>query len=318
MAPPTAPMATPARGATPVAIALQTNPGAIKDGSFARSQPGYAGASGGFATFDTPQAGIGAQENLLRKDYVGKGFNTIGKIISRYSPPGGENAPAAVANYKNYVAQRTGIDVNAPITAAQVPALAAAMREFETGVRPGETSVGGGAPSPTVAATPPKTMAEAQREKAYKLVMPIVGYNPKTGMTQVEKLIEQSTSGGGEMLGSEIKGFFGTATPGRVALNQLKTIANNMTFEKLRGKLGAQISDADVRLIASTMGDIAEGRTPANERSAAWNNVVLPVLLRGANLPSKTAIDRLLKEPSLRGAFDAKYGPGKAKEVLGR
>lgn len=313
-----APVGAPARGATPVATALQTNPGAIKDGSFARSQPGYAGASGGFATFDTPQAGIGAQENLLRKDYVGKGFNTISKIISRYAPPGGENAPAAVANYKNYVAQRSGIDVNAPITAAQVPAVAAAMREFETGVRPGGTSVGGGAPSPAAAVATPKTMAEAQREKAYKLVMPIIGYNPKTGGTQVEDLIKQSTSGGGEMLGSEIKGFFGTATPGRVALNQLKTIANNMTFEKLRGKLGAQISDADVRLIASTMGDIAEGRTPANERSAAWNNVVLPILLRGANLPPKAAIDRLRKDPSLQGAFDIKYGPGKAKEVLGR
>ena len=122
--------------ATPVATALQTNPGAIRDGAFARSQPGYAGASGGFATFNTPQEGAAAQENLLRKDYVGRGFNTIDKIISRYAPPGGENAPAAVANYKAYVARRAGIDTNAPITAAQVPVVAAAMREFETGQRP--------------------------------------------------------------------------------------------------------------------------------------------------------------------------------------
>jgi hypothetical protein len=123
-------------GVTPVATALQTNPGAIRDGGFARSQPGYAGASGGFATFDTPQAGVAAQENLLRKDYVGRGFNTINKIVSRYAPPGGENPPAAVANYKKYVAQQTGIDMDAPITAAQVPAIAAAMRQFETGQRP--------------------------------------------------------------------------------------------------------------------------------------------------------------------------------------
>ena len=122
--------------ATPVATALQTNPGAIRDGGFARSQPGYAGASGGFATFDTPQAGVAAQENLLRGSYVAKGFNTINKIIDRYSPAGGENAPAAVANYKAYVARRAGIDTNAPITAAQVPVVAAAMREFETGQRP--------------------------------------------------------------------------------------------------------------------------------------------------------------------------------------
>jgi type II secretory pathway pseudopilin PulG len=123
-------------GVTPVATALQTNPGAIRDGGFARSQPGYAGASGGFATFNTPQAGVAAQENLLRGSYVAKGFNTINKIIDRYSPAGGENAPAAVANYKAYVARRAGIGTNAPITAAQVPVVAAAMREFETGQRP--------------------------------------------------------------------------------------------------------------------------------------------------------------------------------------
>jgi hypothetical protein len=282
---PAAPMGAPARGATPVATALQTNPGAIKDGSFARSQPGYAGASGGFATFDTPQAGIGAQENLLRNDYVGRGINTIDKIISRYAPPGGENAPAAVANYKNYVAQRAGIDVNAPITAAQVPAVAAAMREFETGARPGGTPVRSGPPSATA---PQKTLEEAATRKAFGKILPIIGYDANTGKNRVTDLIEASTSGGAEMIGSEVKGFFGEATPGRKALGELSAIAENMTFEKLRGKLGAQISNADVQLIARTMADVANGNTPANVRSAAWNNVVLPLLLRGAGMEPKT------------------------------
>ena len=123
--------------ASPVKVALQTNPGALKDGPFAQSQRGYAGSSGGFATFNTPEAGIAAQENLLRSAYVNKGVNTIDKIIDRYAPPGPENSAASVANYKNYIRQRTGIDTNAPITAAQVPKVAAAMREFETGQRPG-------------------------------------------------------------------------------------------------------------------------------------------------------------------------------------
>lgn len=119
------------------AAALQTNPGAIKDSPFARSQPGYAGASGGFATFSTPEAGIRAQENLLRSAYVGKGFNTIDKIVNRYAPQGPENSAASVSNYKKYIADRTGLDINAPISAGQIPAVAAAMREFETGNRPG-------------------------------------------------------------------------------------------------------------------------------------------------------------------------------------
>lgn len=131
-------------GGGAVAAALQTNPGAIKDGAFARSQPGYAGASGGFATFNTPEAGIAAQENLLRSAYIGKGFNTIDKIVNRYAPQGPENSSASVSNYKKYIAQRTGIDINAPISAGQVPAVAAAMREFETGNRPGGKGGAGG------------------------------------------------------------------------------------------------------------------------------------------------------------------------------
>jgi hypothetical protein len=129
-----------------VAAALQTNPGALKDGAFAKSQPGYTGASGGFATFDTPQAGIAAQENLLRGSYVNKGFNTVSKIIDRYAPQGPENSSASVSNYKKYVAQKAGVNINAPITAAQIPAVAKAMREFETGNTSGGGAAGGGAP----------------------------------------------------------------------------------------------------------------------------------------------------------------------------
>jgi len=116
-----------------VAAALRTNPGALKDGPFAKLQPGYTGASAGFATFDSAAAGTAAQEKLLRTAYVNKGFNTVDKIINKYAPQGPENSAASVRNYKAYVAKQAGIDINAPITAAQVPTIAKAMREFETG-----------------------------------------------------------------------------------------------------------------------------------------------------------------------------------------
>ena len=148
-------------GGSPVAAALQTNPGALKDGPFARSQPGYAGASGGFATFNTPEAGIAAQENLLRSAYINKGFNTIDKIVNRYAPPGPESSNASVTNYKKYIAQRTGIDINAPISAGQVPAVAAAMREFETGNRPG--GKGGGKSGITLGEAIPTAPTKEQR-----------------------------------------------------------------------------------------------------------------------------------------------------------
>jgi hypothetical protein len=154
-APPTA--GSPGKGG-PVAKALQTNPGALKDGPFAQSQPGYTGKSGGFATFDTPQAGIAAQENLLRGSYVNKGFNTINKIVNKYAPQGPENSAASVSGYKEYVARRAGVDINAPITAAQIPAVAQAMREYETDKKVGGRGTAGG-PVAIIPGAPPKPKA---------------------------------------------------------------------------------------------------------------------------------------------------------------
>jgi len=130
----------------------------------------------------------------------------------------------------------------------------------------------------------PQTVGERQRQKGFQKTLELFDYNPQTGVDSISPLIKASTSGGLEKIGSDIVGFFGEATPGRVALGQLESIKDNMTFEKLRGKLGAQISDADVRLVASTMGDIANPDIPANVRLAKWQNVVLPILVRGAGM----------------------------------
>jgi hypothetical protein len=265
-------------GLKPVAKALQTNPGALKDGPFAQSQPGYTGKSGGFATFATPQAGIAAQEKLLRNSYINKGANTINKIVNKYAPQGPENSATSVSEYKKYVARRTGVDINAPITAAQVPAVAQAMREYETDKKVGGRGTAGAGTGA------PQTFSEQERKKGFVKALELFDYNPKTGVDSISPLIKASTSGGAQKIVSDVAGFFGTATSGRVAIGQLKTLQDSMTFAKLREKLGAQVSDADVRLVASTMGDIANPDMPWNERLAKWQNVVLPILVRGAGM----------------------------------
>lgn len=190
-----------------VAAALQTNPGALKDGAFAKSQPGYAGASGGFATFTTPQAGIAAQENLLRGSYVGKGFNTINKIINRYAPQGPENSAASVNNYKSYVARQTGIDMNAPIAANQIPAVAKAMREFETGRTQGRGTAGGGAPI-VVQGSGAKAKPSTEGERRFGTVAQNMTDSMKEATAALVEAPSAAAPGTGEYIASQIP-FYG-------------------------------------------------------------------------------------------------------------
>jgi hypothetical protein len=91
-----------------------------------------------FQRFDSPQAGIRAQESLLHRRYLGRGLNTVQRIVETYAPRrsrGGDNTDAQVNNYIGYVARRLGINPNQRLSPNDVSRLGAAMREFETGRR---------------------------------------------------------------------------------------------------------------------------------------------------------------------------------------
>ena len=176
-----------------------------------------------------------------------------------------------------------GLPSNRPGQYANVPweQVRDQIIQVESAVGP-RRGAGTGTGTPTGA---PITVSEQQRQKGYIKTLELFDYDPKTGVDSVSPLIKASTSGGLEKLGSEAVGYVtGKATPGRVALGQLKALQANMTFTKLREKLGAQVSDADVQLVAKTMGDIANADIPWNERSAMWQNIVLPILVRGAGM----------------------------------
>lgn len=74
--------------------AAKNNVGNIEDGAFARSQPGYAGKDGRWATFDTPTAGANAVKNLIRRKYA-NGFSTVRDVIEGKVVGGGTSTPQA-------------------------------------------------------------------------------------------------------------------------------------------------------------------------------------------------------------------------------
>lgn len=90
-----------------------------------------------FQSFDTPQAGVQAQEAQLGR-YFKRGINSVSGVVETYAPRksrGGDNTDEQVNNYIGYVSKRLGIDPSAPLSSGHLSRLAQAMREFETGQR---------------------------------------------------------------------------------------------------------------------------------------------------------------------------------------
>ena len=224
-----------------------------------RNDPEYNLALGK-AYYEKQLVDFGGDERLAAAAY-NAGPGAVRSALKKGGPDGWiNNVPRETRNYINSVFGGAG-------TPARIP-------------------TGAGKPTGT---GKPQTVSEQQRQKGYIKTLELFDYDPNTGADSISPLIKASTSGGLEKIGADISGFIpesmgGGATPGAIAIGQLQSLQDSMTFTKLREKLGAQVSDADVRLVASTMGDIANPNTPSPVRLAKWQNVVLPILVRGAGM----------------------------------
>lgn len=94
---------------------------------------------------------------------------------------------------------------------------------------------------------------------------------------EIAELIKKSTGGQYQKMGAEALAKFGATTAGREAIGRLSTMANNLAFGLLNGKLGAGISNKDVQLIQDLVGDIANQDKPVGERLASWDQFVKTV-----------------------------------------
>ena len=114
------------------------NPGNIEDRGQFEGMPGYKGSDGRFAIFDSPEAGQKAMGLQLERYFDGKTtgqpLQTVADIVGTWSPQADPtNQAGSTSNYANYVAKKLGVDPNAPLTKADIPRLATAMAEFESG-----------------------------------------------------------------------------------------------------------------------------------------------------------------------------------------
>ena len=91
------------------------------------------------------------------------------------------------------------------------------------------------------------------------------------GVDTVENLIKGSTSGGMQQTAADAYEYLtGEGTSGAENIAQLKTVANDITLNTLKGKLGAGISNADRDFLQAKLGDIGNPKLASNVRLAAW------------------------------------------------
>lgn len=111
------------------------NPGAIRNGEFAREY-GSCGSAGGFAVFPTEEHGMRALLGLLRSDKYAP--LTIAAAIYKYAPPRDNNN---TRDYQRKMLQITGISLKkrmCQLTAADLERVALAIRTIE-GWKSGES-----------------------------------------------------------------------------------------------------------------------------------------------------------------------------------
>lgn len=157
-------------------IVKNNNPGALEYRPWMKKYGAVVSEDGRFAKFPTPEAGIQAQTALITNDYVGKGINTIDAIVDKYLGKGSENSFENRSGYKTYLVQKTGLPLGQQVTAADIPKLTEAMRQFETGQRaptPTAAPAPKGPPKPLIAVPPkpekPEAPTAAEQSSGYNI-----------------------------------------------------------------------------------------------------------------------------------------------------
>ena len=102
------------------------NPGNIRAGDWAASQPGYIGSNKGFAVFDSVSSDFNALNSLLQ-NYWNKGLRSVDSIINKWAPPSENNTN----NYVGQVSHWLNVNPNSTLSFGNLPSLAQSIAKFE-------------------------------------------------------------------------------------------------------------------------------------------------------------------------------------------
>jgi hypothetical protein len=195
------------------------NPGNLR---FA-GQEGATPGEGGFARFESPEAGLAAMQRQIELDTQKRGM-TLDAFINKYAPPNENNTK----NYVEFVARRTGLDPRSTVPAEKIPDLQRVMVEMEGGARSRDyfyASATAGAkpaakpaaqPEPTRVAQAPRTtgLATGELPDNYRMAL-AANYLADTEEDNVTEkameLLEASGQGGGG--GGSSAGYLAKAFP---------------------------------------------------------------------------------------------------------
>lgn len=108
------------------------NPGNIKAGKFA-AEMGAVGSDGTFAIFRSPEDGLNALRELMRR-YNSKGIDTVSEIISKFAPPSENNTQAYIASLAKSMGVNPGDHLK--MTPDVLQALMSGITKIENGQMP--------------------------------------------------------------------------------------------------------------------------------------------------------------------------------------
>jgi hypothetical protein len=256
------------------------------------------GASTGFQSFETPEAGLSAIDQNLQS-YGKQGINTLAGVISRWSPPNENDTPRLISE----ASKRLGISPDQPIdlnSPAVRQAISTAIMFQEHGSK-GVFGQGQGeiikSPSlqqieqvkANIDIDKTRQQEAIKRESALGQTSDIKIRDSKEALNllgNIDRLIDTSTgSVAGTML-DQAGNFVGLSTEGSKSIAALQTNAKKLVMMMPRGA-GPQ-SDRDVALAEQMAGDLSNPRLPRETRKAALEELkrITSQYIPGAEVPS--------------------------------